>query len=60
MLLWLGGFKYADASLASILNQMAAVFVLILARIFLGEKLGTRKSFGAVCALAGAIVVVAF
>ena len=59
MLLWLGGFKYADASLASILNQMAAVFVLILARIFLGEELGLRRSLGAACALAGAVVVVA-
>ena len=60
MLLWLGGFKYADASLASVLNQMAAVFVLVLAKFFLGETLGPRKTVGAMCAFAGAVVVVAF
>ena len=59
MLLWLGGFKYADASTASVLNQMAAIFVLILARIFLGEALGLRRSLGAACALVGAFIVVA-
>ena len=39
LLLWLGGFKWGDASVASVLNQMATVYMLVLARVVLGEEL---------------------
>ena len=58
MLLWLGGFKWALASVASVLNQLASVFTIVLARIFLGEALTPRRMFGAGLAIAGAIWIV--
>ncbi len=59
MLLWLGGFKWASASRAAVLNQMASVFTLVLARIYLGEALTRRRALGAALAVAGAIAIVA-
>jgi len=57
MLLWLGGFKWAEASVATVLNQMATVFTIVLARIFLGEKLTTRRAIGSAAAVAGVLLV---
>lgn len=57
LLLWLGGFKWADASVAAVLNQMATVYMLVAARIFLGESLRPRQVVGGVLAAAGAIWV---
>ena len=59
MLMWLGGFKWADASVAAVLNQMTAVFILVLGRVALGETLSVRRATGAAVAIAGAILVVA-
>lgn len=58
LLLWMGGMKYTDASVASVLNQLNVVFILILARIFLGEPLTGRRFSGALVAMAGAVVIV--
>lgn len=57
LLLWLGGFKWGDASVAAVLNQTSSVFMLLLARFALGERLGRRRAVGAAAALAGAAVV---
>jgi drug/metabolite transporter (DMT)-like permease len=57
LLFWLGGFKWAPASVAAVLNQMASVFTLLLARLLLGERLSRRKAVGAATAVAGALVV---
>lgn len=57
LLLWLGGFKWADPSVASVLNQMSTVFTIVLARIFLGEALSWRKVWGGVLAVGGALSV---
>jgi DME family drug/metabolite transporter len=57
MLLWLGGFKWTEASRASVLNQMSTVFTLVLARVFLGEQLTWRRALGAGAALCGAVLV---
>ena len=57
MLLWLGGFKWADASVAAVLNQMATVFTIIFARIFLAEPLTPRRIVGAMAAVGGALVI---
>ncbi len=58
MLLWLGGFKWATASMASVLNQMATVFTIVLASIFLREPITARRGVGAACAVTGALLVV--
>jgi drug/metabolite transporter (DMT)-like permease len=57
MLLWLGGFKHADVSVASVLNQLATVFTLVLARVWLGETLRPRQAIGAALAFVGALVI---
>lgn len=54
LIFWLGGFKWADASVASVLNQIATVYILVLARVVLGETLRARQVAGGVLAAAGA------
>jgi len=43
MMLWLGGYKYTSASVASILNETSSLFIVILAWLFLGESLNRTK-----------------
>jgi drug/metabolite transporter (DMT)-like permease len=57
MLLWLGGFKWANASAAAVLNQMSTVFTIVLARIVLGEPLTRRRALGGIVAICGAVIV---
>ena len=59
MLLWLAGYKYADASIAAVLNETSAVFVLILAALFLKERLRVHQWLGSIVAAAGVLIVVA-
>jgi drug/metabolite transporter (DMT)-like permease len=58
LILWLGGYKWADASVAAVLNQLATVYVLILARAVLGETLRPAQVAGTLLAAAGAVWVV--
>ncbi len=58
LMLWLGGFKWADASVAAVLNQMATVYMLVLARVVLGERVRRRQVLGGAIAAAGALIVV--
>jgi drug/metabolite transporter (DMT)-like permease len=46
MLLWLGGYKYTSASVASVLNETASIFILLFAWLLLKEPLGRRKLVG--------------
>lgn len=57
MLLWLGGFKWALASTAAVLNQMSSVSTIVMARIVLGEPITARRGWGALAAIGGAILV---
>jgi drug/metabolite transporter (DMT)-like permease len=57
MLFWLGGFKWAPVSVASVLNQLSSVFTLILAWIFLREPMSGRRAFGTFIAVGGAALV---
>jgi drug/metabolite transporter (DMT)-like permease len=58
LMLWLGGFKWASASTAAVLNQLATVYMLVLARVVLREDVTRRQAVGAGVAAAGALVVV--
>lgn len=53
MILWLGGYKFTEASVASILNESASVFIVLLAWLFLREPLDRRRLAGVGCTLAG-------
>jgi drug/metabolite transporter (DMT)-like permease len=57
MLLWLTGMKYAQASVASALNQTSTIFVVFLAALFLKERLTARRITAAVAAVLGALLV---
>ncbi|MBX7197603.1 MAG: DMT family transporter [Sandaracinaceae bacterium] len=56
MILWLGGMKYGSASRAALLNQMGAIFVLVLSR-FAGEVVPLRRWIGAAIAVSGVAVI---
>ncbi len=46
LLLWMGGFKYADASVASALNQTSTLFTFLLAVVILKEPVTKRGLAG--------------
>ncbi|NOX57375.1 MAG: DMT family transporter [Planctomycetes bacterium] len=58
MLLWVAGFKYADASVAAMINQTSVVFALIFASIILKESFTRRKGVAVLFALGGGLVMV--
>lgn len=53
MTLWLGGYKFTDASIASILNESSSVFIVLFAWMFLGEGMNPRKILGIACTMSG-------
>lgn len=53
MVLWLGGNKYASASVAAILNETNSVFIVFLAALFLHEPLSRGKLLGVALTLSG-------
>ncbi len=53
MLAWLAGYKYTSASIASVLNETASIFIVLLAWIILKEHLSRRKLIGIVCTISG-------
>lgn len=59
MMLWLAGYKYTQASIAAVLNEFAAVFILLLAVIFLRERITARQAAGVLIAVAGVVMVLA-
>jgi drug/metabolite transporter (DMT)-like permease len=54
LVLWMGGMKYAQASVAAVLNQLNTIFVVILAAIFLKERLTGWKVLAVALAFLGA------
>jgi drug/metabolite transporter (DMT)-like permease len=55
MFFWILGVKHTRASVASVLNQLSTLFIVILAIVFLKEKLSLRKGLAVVLAIAGAL-----
>jgi drug/metabolite transporter (DMT)-like permease len=58
LMFWIGGMKYAPASIASALNQTNNIFVFILAALFLKERITRYKVAGIVMAVIGVFLVV--
>ncbi len=57
MMLWLAGYKLIPASVASILNQSASAWIVLLAWLILGEVLGVRKVTGLVLTMVGVAIM---
>ncbi|HEX4870975.1 MAG TPA: DMT family transporter [Nevskiaceae bacterium] len=57
MLLWLAGYKYTQASIAAVLNELAAVFIVLLAAVWLRERVSRRQLAGIALALLGVLRV---
>lgn len=54
---WVAGFKYSEAGRAAIYNQLSTVFIILLAVLFLKERLTFRKAIGVALAIVGALLV---
>ncbi len=59
MILWIGGVKYADASVAALLNQTTVVFTLGLGILVMGEPATRGRLMGGAAAMLGAAVIIA-
>lgn len=57
MMVWVAGYKYTSASVASILNETASIFILILSWLLLGEHLTKRKIAGVLITITGVAMV---
>lgn len=58
MTMWLAGYKYTDAAVASVLNESASIFIVLFAAIFLGEALSRRRIAGVLTTMAGVVCMV--
>jgi drug/metabolite transporter (DMT)-like permease len=57
MMVWVAGYKYTSASIASILNETASIFILLLSWLMLGEQLTRRKLVGVFITISGVMLV---
>jgi drug/metabolite transporter (DMT)-like permease len=57
VLIWMGGMKFTQASIASALNQLNTIFIFILAAVILKEKITPLKLAAVILAFAGALLV---
>ena len=54
LVLWMGGMKYAQASVAAVLNQLNTIFIVVIAALFLKERLTGWKVAAVLLAFLGA------
>jgi drug/metabolite transporter (DMT)-like permease len=52
--MWTGGMRYAKASVAAVLNQLNTIFIVIIAAVFLRERLTGWKILAVLLAFVGA------
>jgi len=57
LVIWMGGMKYTQASVAAAINQLNTIFIFILAAIFLKERITPLKLAAVAFAFAGAFLV---
>jgi len=55
--LWLGGMKYTEASIAAALNQTSNIFIFVFAAIFLRERATPLRILGILLGVGGALLV---
>ena len=55
-LFWLAGFKYTEASTASVLNETSTIFIVLMAWVFLKERLSWRKIIGVMMTFVGVVI----
>ena len=55
--MWVMGMSMTTASISSILNQTATIFIMIFAWVFLGEPLSKRRILSIIVAMLGAYLV---
>lgn len=60
LLMWMAGFKFADASVAAALNQTSTLFTFVLAAVLLREPVTARRLLGLLCGLLGVVLVTFF
>lgn len=58
MILWLAGYRLTSASIASVLNETAAAFIVLFSWWVLKEPLSGRRIFGVLLTFAGVSVIV--
>ena len=58
MILWLAGYKYAQASIAAILNESAALWIMLLAWWWLDDRLNRAQLLSASLIGAGVLLVI--
>lgn len=56
-MVWVAGYKFTSASVASILNETASIFILILGWLILKEPMTNRKLTGALISVCGVLLV---
>jgi drug/metabolite transporter (DMT)-like permease len=59
MIFWIGGFKYANASVAGLLNQSTIIFAIPLSALFLKEHFSRNKVFAILLAGCGVALIAA-
>lgn len=57
LIVWIGGMKYTQASVAAPLNQISNIFVFILAAMILKEPITFRRILAVIIAFGGALLV---
>jgi drug/metabolite transporter (DMT)-like permease len=57
MIMWLAGYMLIPASVASVLNESANAWIVVLAWLLLGEPLGGRKLVGLALTSAGVTIM---
>jgi len=60
MMLWLAGYRLTQASVASVLNETAAAFIVLFAWLFLDEEMNWRRVAGIGMTFSGVGVMVMF
>lgn len=59
MFFWVAGMTYTYTTLASVLNQLSTIFVVVLSAVFLAEPLTRRKLLAMMLGFGGAAITIA-
>jgi drug/metabolite transporter (DMT)-like permease len=57
MIVWLGGMKFTQASIASALNQTSTIFIFLFGTLFLHEPITSRRTLAITLAVCGIFLI---